>query len=157
MTSPLTVRCLKLYYGTNTINNVKLAINTGNNALSYNVSVDEVKVGSSVDLLYTSLTGSAQNNKLNLNLQVRDAAKKERYRIAGVLSILPNEYQFSFLQNGLLLDYMQWAVNPDNQLQFGTKGIMAKDFSLTNNNQVLSINSDVAANERSCYGWFPEF
>ncbi len=133
----------KIIYGTNTINNVKLAINTGNNALNYNVSVDEVKVGSSIDLLYTSLIGDAQNNKLNLNLQVRDATKKERYRLAGVFSILPNEYQFSFLQNGLVLDYMQWAVNPDNALQFGTKGIMARDFSLTNNNQVLSINSDV--------------
>ena len=132
----------KVVYGTNTVNNVKLAVNTNNNALNYSVTVDEVKVSSSIDLLNTSITGNAQNDKLNISLQVRDAAKKERYRIAGVFSILPNEYQFSFLQNGLLLDYTQWAVNADNALQFGSKGILAKDFSLTNNNQVLSINSD---------------
>ena len=132
----------KVVYGTNVVNNVKLAINTGNNALNYSLTVDEVKASSSIDLLYTSITGSAQNNKLNISLQVRDAAKKERYRVAGVFSILPDEYQFSFLQNGLLLDYMPWAVNADNALQFGGKGILAKDFSITNNNQVLSINSD---------------
>jgi hypothetical protein len=134
----------KVVYGTNTINNLKLAINTGNNALNYNLTVDELKASSSIDLLNTSISGSAQNNKLNISLQVRDAAKKERYRIAGVFSALPNEYQFSFLQNGLLLNYTPWAVNPDNALQFGSKGILAKDFAITSNDQVLSINSSSA-------------
>jgi len=132
----------KVIYGSEIVNNLKLAINTGNNALNYSLTVDELKASSSIDVLNTSITGSAQNDKLNVNLQVRDAAKKERYRIAGVFSILPNEYQFSFLQNGLILDYTPWAVNANNALQFGTKGIMARDFSITSNNQVLSINSD---------------
>lgn len=132
----------RVVYGTNMVNNMKLAINTSNNALNYSLTADEIKTSSSVDLLYTSISGNAQNDKLNISLQVRDAAKKERYRMAGVFSILPNEYQFSFLQNGLILDYNQWAVNADNALQFGSKGIMARDFSITNSNQVLSINSD---------------
>ena len=131
----------KVVYGANDINNLKLTINTGNNALNYSLTVDEVKVGSSLDLLYTSITGNAQNDKLNLSLQVRDATKKERYRIAGVFSVLPNEYQFSFLQNGLLLDYTPWSVAADNALEFGGKGILAKDFSISNSNQVLSVNS----------------
>ena len=135
----------KVVYGTNSVNNLKLAINTGNNALNYGLTVDEIKASSSLDLLFTSLTGNAQNDKLNISLQVRDAAKKERYRLAGVFSILPNEYQFSFLQNGLLLNYEPWTVNADNALEFGSKGIMAKDFSISNSNQVLSINSDSQA------------
>ncbi|MGZ3755628.1 MAG: translocation/assembly module TamB domain-containing protein [Mucilaginibacter sp.] len=130
----------KVVYGTDVINNLKLAINTGNNALNYNLTADEIKA-SGADLLFPSVTGNAQNDKLNLNLQVRDAAKKERYRIAGVFSVMPDEYQFSFLPNGLLLDYTPWAVNADNALQFGSKGILAKNFSITNSNQVLSINT----------------
>ncbi len=132
----------KMVYGTNIANNVKLALNTANNALNYSLTADEIKAGSSINLLNTSVTGNAQNNKLNISLQVRDAVKKERYRIAGVFNVLPGEYQFSFLQNGLILDYTQWAVNADNALQFGGKGLLAKDFSITNNDQVLSINSD---------------
>jgi hypothetical protein len=131
-----------MIYGTNTVTNMKLAINTGNNALNYNLTVDDIKVGSSLNLLYTSLSGNAQNNKLAINLQVRDAAKKERYRVAGMFSALPDEYQFSFLQNGLLLDYNAWAVNPDNALMFGNKGILARNFSITNSNQVLSVHSN---------------
>ena len=134
----------KIVYGTNVINNVKLAINTLNtnqNALNYSLTADEIKASSSIDLLYSSVTGSVNDDKLNIMLQVRDAAKKERYRIAGVFSILPDEYQFSFLQNGLVLDYKPWTVSADNALQFGSKGILAKDFTITNSNQVLSVNS----------------
>lgn len=145
----------KIVYGTNIINNLKLAVSTLNNntagapanngfvsnALNYNLSVDEIKAGSSIDILNTTIGGYAQNNKLNLSLQVRDVNKKVRYRIAGVFSVQPNEYQFSFVPDGLLLDYKQWTVAADNALQFGSKGILAKDFSLSNAGQILSISS----------------
>jgi hypothetical protein len=136
----------KVIYGTNTVNNMKLAVNTGNNALNYSLTVDEIKVGSSLDLLYTSVSGNAQNNKLGISLQVRDKTKKERYRIAGQFSVLPDQYQFSFLQNGLLFDYTPWDVNPDNALFYGAKGILARNFSITNSNQVLSANSSGGMN-----------
>ena len=131
----------KIIYSTNEVSNMKLAIKTNQDELDYSLTADQIKASSSVNLLFTSITGNAQNDKLNISLQVRDAAKKERYRIAGVFSILPDEYQFSFLQNGLLLDYKPWVVNADNMLQFGSKGILAKDFTITNSNQTLSINS----------------
>src|SRR6202000_1497001 len=86
-------------------------------------------------------TGNAQNNKLNVSVQVRDAGKKERYRIAGVFSVLDNEYQFSFLQNGLIFNYTPWSVSGDNALQFGGKGILAKDFTISNSGQSLSVTS----------------
>ena len=134
----------KVVYGTNTVSNLKLSINTLNtqqNALNYSLTADEIRASSSIDLLYTSITGNVNDDKLNISLQVRDAAKKERYRVAGVFSILPDEYQFSFLQNGLILDYKPWTVNADNALEFGTKGIMAKDFTMSNAGQILSVNS----------------
>ncbi len=131
----------KVVYGTSIVNNTKLNINTANNALNYSLTADEIKPSPSIDLLNTSVTGSAQNNKLNVNLQVRDVEKKERYRIAGALSILPNEYQFSFANNGVLLNYVAWTVNSDNALLFGNKGLNARNLNLTNADQVLSVNS----------------
>jgi hypothetical protein len=126
-------------YGTNAIHNLKLNINT-DNALNYSITADQIKA-SSVNLLFPSITGNAQNNTLNTTVQIRDANKKERYRIAGALTTNDGEFSFSFLQNGLMLDYTQWAVGADNALQFGSKGIMAKDFSISNANQVLSVNT----------------
>lgn len=131
----------KVRYGTNDVSNAKLNINTANNALNYSFTVDDIKVGTSLDLLYVSLAGKAQNNKLDVDLQMRDIAKKQRFRMAGVFSAMQGSYQFSFLQNGLLLDYTQWAVNPNNALQFGSKGILARDFTISNAGQAFSVNS----------------
>ena len=131
----------KIIYATNTVNNVKFNVNTNNNALNYALTVDEVKVGTSFDILYPSVTGKAQDNKLNLSLQVRDAKRKERYRIAGVFTAMQSEYQFSFLRDGLMLDYTPWTVNPNNAFQFGGRGILARDFTISNSNQILSVNS----------------
>jgi hypothetical protein len=130
----------KVIYGTNIINNLKMNINT-DNALNYSVTADEIKA-SQVNLLFPSITGNALDNKLNVNVQIRDAKKKERYRLAGVLGTTDGEYSFSFLQNGLLLDYTQWTVGEGNALEFGSKGIMARNFSLSNAGQMLSINTN---------------
>ncbi len=127
-------------YGTNQISNLKLAINTGNNALNYKFTVDKI-ASSSVQLLNTSISGNAQNNQLALNVSVKDKTLKEQYKIAGVLKALTNQYEFSLLQNGLMLDYEPWTVNAGNAIQFGSKGILARNFNISNNNQVLGINS----------------
>ncbi|MBE9584368.1 translocation/assembly module TamB domain-containing protein [Mucilaginibacter sp. JRF] len=132
----------KIVYGEQIVNNMALDINTADSALNYKLSVDEVKVSPSIDILYTTISGNLKNDKLFTSLQVRDHDKKERYRIAGTLSVLPQQYQFSFVQDGLLLDYMPWAVNADNALSFGNKGILAHNFTITNTNQVLSVNSN---------------
>jgi hypothetical protein len=131
----------KVIYGTNVISNIKLAVNTNNNALNYSVTADEVKA-SQIDLLNTSITGSAQNNKLTTSVQVRDAKQKERYRLAGVFTALNNAYQFSFLPDGLIFDYTPWAVSAGNSLQFGGAGILAKDFTISNAGQSLTINTN---------------
>jgi hypothetical protein len=130
----------KVTYGTNVINNLKLNINT-NNALNYSITADQIKA-SQVNLLYPGITGNAMNNTLNTTVQIRDAAKKERYRIAGALKTTDGEFSFSFLQNGLFLDYTQWTVSADNSLEFGSKGVMAHNFAISNANQVLSVNTN---------------
>lgn len=127
-------------YGTNQISNLKLAINTGNNALNYSFTVDKIAT-SAIQLLNTSITGKAQNNNLDLNLSVKDKDLKEQYRIAGIFKALANQYEFSLLQNGLTLDYTPWTVSANNGLQFGSKGILARAFNISNNNQMLGINT----------------
>ena len=131
----------RIVYGTNTINAVNLNINTNNNALNYSVTLNEIKT-SQIDLINTSITGSAQNNKLNTNLVVRDPKNKERYRIAGIFDQVGNDYRFSLLPNGLLLDYTAWTINADNAIEFGSNGILAHNFNMSNAGQTLSITSE---------------
>ena len=127
-------------YGSNQISNLKLAVNTGNNALNYNFTLDKIAT-SSIQLLNTSISGKAQNNNLDLNISIKDKSLKEQYKIAGIFKALGSQYEFNLLQNGLVLDYTNWAVNQNNALQFGSKGILARNFNISNNNQELGINT----------------
>ncbi|MBW4890827.1 translocation/assembly module TamB [Mucilaginibacter sp. HMF5004] len=131
----------RIVYGTNTINALNLNINTNNNALNYNITLAEIKA-SQIDLINTSISGNAQNNKLNTSIQVRDAKNKERYRIAGVFDQAGTDYRFSLLPTGLLLDYTAWTVNADNAIEFGSNGVLARNFNISNSGQTLSITSN---------------
>lgn len=127
-------------YGTNQVDNLKLAVNTGNNALNYSFNVDKV-ITSAIQLNSTSITGAAQNNKLSLNINIKDKNDKQQYRIAGMFQVVKDQYQFRLQPNGLMLDYEPWTVDPGNMIQYGPAGILAINFNITNSNQTLGINT----------------
>src|SRR5690606_3217372 len=88
-----------------------------------------------------SITGTAKDNILTTNLQVLDDKKKKRYQIAGNLKSLPDAFEFSLNPDGLILNYDAWRVSAENAIQFGGKGIEARNFVLSNNQQQLSIQT----------------
>ncbi|TZF83303.1 translocation/assembly module TamB [Pedobacter sp. BS3] len=130
----------KIVYGSNTVNNLQLRINTGDNALNYNATLTQAG-NAQFQLINTSISGKAQNNMLTTTIAVKDKDKKDHYRIAGVLKALPDAYQFSLAPNGLLLNYQAWTVAEGNAIQFGANGIEARNFAISNSNQRLSIDT----------------
>jgi hypothetical protein len=130
-----------IIYGSNTINNMQLAVNTSNEALNYNFTFNEINAGG-VQLLNTSLNGKAKDNVLDAELSIKDREKKEQFRVAGALKADQKDFDFNLFTDRLILDYDQWIISPDNSIRFGEKGILAKDFSISNNNQVLTINTN---------------
>jgi hypothetical protein len=45
------------------------------------------------------------------------------------------------LPDGLILNYDKWTVGQDNAIQFGSRGVMARNFTLSHSNQLISINT----------------
>ncbi|MBE7177622.1 MAG: translocation/assembly module TamB domain-containing protein [Mucilaginibacter polytrichastri] len=131
----------RVIYGTNDVSNIVLAVNTSPDALQYNVGIDQVKTPSII-IPFTSLKGRFAANNLDLDLRISDQQKKEKYRIAGRLHALPGQYEFSLLRDGLMLDYENWDVGADNMISYGDKGILARNFTLSHDDGLLSINSD---------------
>ncbi len=130
----------RVLYGTNDLNNLTLAINTGNDALNYNVNIGHINTPQ-LRLLNTSLSGSARDNILSTDLQVKDNQQKIHYRIAGDLRSANPDFVFNLKQDGLVLNYDPWTVSGGNEIRFGNSGIQATNFVLSNSNQRLSINS----------------
>ncbi|MGB4400122.1 MAG: translocation/assembly module TamB domain-containing protein, partial [Daejeonella sp.] len=129
-----------ILYGTNDINNLTLGINTGDEALNYGITIGSVSTPQ-LRLMNTSLTGKAQNNVLSTDLQVKDSQERTHYRIAGELRSDNPNLVFNLNPDGLMLNYESWTVSPGNQIRFGSAGVGATDFVLSNNNQRLSVNS----------------
>ena len=127
--------------GAQSLKNMKLNLNSDEKQIQYNFFADEIKVNSGLDLLYTDLGGSIHNNLAEIKLLVKDALKKNRYQIAGVLHAGSPQFRFNFNPDGLLLDYIPWKVTLDNQIDFSKNGIFIHDFQISHDSQSLLVKS----------------
>ncbi|MEO6130595.1 MAG: translocation/assembly module TamB domain-containing protein, partial [Saprospiraceae bacterium] len=130
----------RMRYKDYTVDNLKLDIETKIDALNYAITFDQLG-SQKYQVRNTSLSGKAQNNILDVSLQVRDADDKEQYRIAGELRAISRLFEFKMLPDGLMLNYKSWNVAPDNAIQHGNEGWMVRNFKVSNGGQSMVINS----------------
>lgn len=130
----------RLAFGTNTISNAIINLDTKDNALQYSVIIDEIK-NPQILLPHTELTGQLQDNLLDYRLQVRDIEDKERYLIAGNMKAVESTTEFRLELEGLKLNYLPWTIAQDNLLTFGDNGIYANNFLLSNRSQSIRVQS----------------
>ncbi|MDO7743761.1 MAG: translocation/assembly module TamB, partial [Pedobacter sp.] len=130
----------QVVYGDYKVDSTKLTVDNANQQLNYKLLVGHVQ-SPSLALYNTELSGQADNNVLGINIFLRDSKLKDKYMLGGTFKSMDKNFRFSFDPNKLLLDYEKWAVSPENYIQFGASGILANQFNLSKDNQLLSINS----------------
>lgn len=130
----------QVVYGDFKVDSTRLNIDNTGQKLNYKLLVNSIQ-SPSIALFNTEVSGAADDNKLDLNVFLRDRQRKDKYVIGGIFQSLNKDFKFSLDPNKLLLDYEKWAVSPDNYLQFGASGILANQFNLSQGSQLLSINS----------------
>lgn len=130
----------KIVYDEYNVDGVKIAVDNNKEKLNYNLTIKSIQ-SPSIVLFNSEISGIAANNKLDLDVFLRDRAGKNKYVIPGIFKSIDKDFRFSIVPNRLLLDYETWKISPDNFIQFGKSGILANEFNLSQNNQLLSINS----------------
>jgi hypothetical protein len=130
----------RVVYGTYKVDSTLLNINNNDQKLNYKLTVRNIQ-SPSFALFDTEISGDAANNNLGLNIYLRDSKRKDKYVLGGNFKSVAKDFQFSFDPEKLLLNYQKWAISPDNFIQFGKSGILAREFNLSNAGQLLSINS----------------
>lgn len=118
-----------------------LDVKTENDAINYSLAFEEFS-NKKIQVVNTSLSGQAKNDKLDIKLQINDSDDKEQYRIAGDLVSSNSIFEYKLLIDGLILNYERWNVSENNGIQFGKEGIMMRNFKISNAEQSLTINSD---------------
>lgn len=130
----------KIVYGENTVTNAVLNVDTKDNALVYNLTVDDIQ-NKLIQLPHTSVLGKIQDNIADYSFLLKDLKDKERYRIAGTLKGSRGNNEISLDPNNLLLNYESWKIASDNLLRFGKKGIYADNFELGRQDSKISLQS----------------
>lgn len=130
----------KITYAGTEVENIGLDIITADSTLYYNTLIGHVKVNN-IELNNTVLSGNVANNILDFGLWIKDKEEKEQYHLGAAMNVTANNYNFSLKEDGLMLNYENWAIDPNNKLSFGKDGIRATAFRLTNDGQELTIQS----------------
>lgn len=118
-----------------------LTLTAGNTGDQFAFAVSMNKAGTkSLQLHKTSVDGFIANNQLHTNLNIEDAAGKNKYQLGATISQIKDGIRAS-LSDTLMLDYENWTVDKTNYIQYDSTGIIAHNFSIRNNGQLLDIRS----------------
>lgn len=128
-----------IYSGTE-IQNVSFDLNTLDSTLYYAALINKLKV-SSIELTNTLLSGTVKNSSVEAGLWIKDKKGKEQYHIGANLLAEAEDFIFSLKEDGLMLNYDKWSVNPENRISFGKKGLLANHFDLNQSGQEMNISS----------------
>ncbi len=130
----------RLVFGTQFLHNVAIAAGTADSSLRYGITVADGH-GSGFLLYKTAVYGAVVDNHLTTTLLLKDKNEKDRYRLAGILDQRNSVLKFSFNPDSLLLNYDRWQVSRDNFVQYDSTGVIAHDFTISNDHDSLSLNS----------------
>ena len=131
----------QIVYGSFKVDSTTLNIDNKNKKLDYALN-NKSFISSSVQLFGTEINGAAQNNKLDVNIFLKDKQLKTKYALAGIFESINKDFKFTLDPNKILLNYEKWIVSPQNYIQFGKSGILVNQFDISNSGQSLSINSN---------------
>ncbi len=130
----------KVTYNNINMDSITLKVNNDAKKLSYKLLIKSIK-NPSIALYNTEVSGAAADNKLGLDIFLRDIQNKNKYAVSGFFTSINKDFRFNLDPNNVLLDYKKWNVSPENYIQFGKSGILANRFNLSQGAQALNINS----------------
>ncbi len=129
-----------LEYGDYVGDSINVHIENKGDRLDYTAGLNRL-ISPSFNLHHTALYGNMADDVLDANLVTKDREDKNRYFVGGLIREDAGTYLFETDPDRMILNYDVWVVNPSSFMQFGRKGVVINDFSLSNGEQSLTVNS----------------
>ncbi|MCB0533055.1 MAG: translocation/assembly module TamB domain-containing protein [Lewinellaceae bacterium] len=109
---------------------------------NFALQVPEALLAEGQKLAHVTLSGTAQDDKLNFSLQTEDtSAIVKKIYLEGVLSTVDSLWQVHFNTSDITLFDDHWYMGDDNYLRFSSTQFEARDFDLMNGNQRIIVES----------------
>jgi len=131
----------KIQMGTQVLDS--LTITAGNDADKFDYRASLNSAGSKAFRIEkTNLDGYIANNELFAKINIKDGKQKDKYQLGLKAVQEANGAVKANLSDSLMLDYDNWNVDNSNYIHYDSTGIIVHNFSISNNGQSLSINSE---------------
>ncbi|GAA4405760.1 hypothetical protein GCM10023187_24490 [Nibrella viscosa] len=127
-------------YDTTVVQGATLSLVAVNDRLNIDGTINAVQT-QSLSLNETRLTGTAADNQLQFSVVTEDSAGRDQHGLAGRLAIIDNNYRLNLSRNGLLTNYHTWQADTAGFVQYGKDGILAQQFTIRSEGQILTLNS----------------
>ncbi len=114
------------------------SINSGR--IEYNVSANSFSQGT-WQLWHPAVSGAMDSGNITTHAVVKDIEEKDRFVINAVMNV-DSSRQIISLQEGLMLNYREWAVAPGNKIVLEDSGLYADNFKLTHNTGSITLQSE---------------
>ncbi|HLF63618.1 MAG TPA: translocation/assembly module TamB domain-containing protein [Saprospiraceae bacterium] len=128
-------------YGPATIWSPHFDVKASDNTLIYTVAWDEAR-SDAISFWKTTLEGKAQDQEITAELNILDSLERKKFHMNALIDISGSQLALSLDPAGLLLDYDQWTISDDNKILIAEGELAVQNFTLSNGEQKLSINSE---------------
>ncbi|MPR35001.1 translocation/assembly module TamB domain-containing protein [Salmonirosea aquatica] len=130
-----------LEYDTIRTEKAQLVMSGNGTQATYAASVQKIET-EGFRVQKASLGGTITNNNALINLMVKDSVDEVRHTVAaGVRYAVADSAYRVYLRDKLLLDYKPWQADSTGYIQYGSAGLLARDFGISRQGQSLAINS----------------
>jgi len=128
-------------YNKAVLDSMVLMVKSDRDKLDYELSIAEVH-DSIFHINQLILNGEIMNDTLSTRIIMHDSLSKDKYRFGGRLVSTDSAYSFQFLQEDLIINYEKWQLPENHFLQFGESGFNARNFSISNKQQQLTLKTE---------------
>ncbi len=135
----LTAKSRRIIASGNQIDSLNVNMQTTADSLNADVSVQGIKTAST-QLYKTSIDAAVANNQLSADVNSKDQKGNSQYILGALLNQVGSGFKVS-LKPDLMLDYSKWNVGAGNSIQYDSTGVIVNNFSVSQGNQSLNINS----------------
>ncbi|PVX50850.1 autotransporter translocation and assembly factor TamB [Balneicella halophila] len=135
-------------YGNNHIENGKIAINTDNDALTYELLV-EMLYSESFQLHEFSTSGQVASNTIDFKISTEKPKGTTELLLAGDVKAEDDGHYISLDADGVKLNTEKWNISEKNFIKLEDNGtVTAENFKLTNGDSALSLETSKSETEK---------
>ncbi|HYE54749.1 MAG TPA: AsmA family protein, partial [Chitinophagaceae bacterium] len=115
-------------YGPNRLKDFNFTAGSGNNGIDMNATIAHL-TGGGMNIYGVNLDANVANNQVNLGLNIKDRAAKDKYRLSATFSQPTlGTYVFRLQPQQLLLNYDPWNVQEGNSITIAPDGFNVSNF-----------------------------